>query len=208
MTALPDTPFVARPHLHRTTVQAATRPNVTEHFWGYEVRLNEQELTVAVLMRAVSGIVAVAAVLAVVGIWLVPQMAFSGEALGSRMILSVALIALALLTARIAARGTRVRVQFDKVNGELREVVDGPMDRIVVLAHYGLDAVEAVEIVPSKSDPTFGQVQITLNGLGKIPAGDGAISSLGPLLDRIRYDCAIGNAEKPQPAIWSGPLAA
>ena len=62
--------------------------------------------------------------------------------------------------------------------------------------------------MPSKSDPAFGQVEITLNGLGTIPVGDGAISSLGPLLDRIRQDCAIESVEKRSPAIWSGPLAA
>lgn len=184
------------------------RPIVTEHFWGYEVRSNEHVLTVATLLRAFSCLLAIAAGLGVFGVWLLPQVIFAGGAFVSKAVLSVALTALALVALRSALRGTHVRVQIDTANGELREVVSNTLGKDEVLARYGLDSVEGVEVVSSKSDLGFGQIQIFVAGKGRLPAGDGAISTLGPLVDRIARDCAMERGQAARPAVWSGPLAA
>ncbi len=44
------------------------RPNVTEHYWGYEVRPNEQLVDIAVLLRATCGFLTVATLIAAVGL--------------------------------------------------------------------------------------------------------------------------------------------
>ena len=56
-----------------TAASAAKQPvfmraNVTEHFWGFEIRPNEQVFDVAVLMRAMTGFFAGAAFIASLGV--------------------------------------------------------------------------------------------------------------------------------------------
>ena len=167
------------------------RPNVTEHFWGFEVRPNEQVLDLAVLMRALTGFLAGAAFIAALGIWLLPSTAFVESAFSSKLIVSVLLMIGAVLLARVAARGTHVRVQLDTSAGEIREVVDGAFGGNLVLATYGLDAVEAVGVVESAKNRGFGQVQIRVRGANAISAGDGAVSALATLRNRIANDCGL-----------------
>ena len=184
------------------------RPNVTEHFWGFEVRPNEQVFDIAVLMRALTGFFAGAVFIAALGVWLLPSMAFVATAFGSKLIVSVLLMLCTVLLARVAARGTQVRVQFDTSAGELREVVDGAFGGRLVLATYGLDAVQAVEVVESSENRGFGQIQIRVQGAGAISAGDGAISALAVLRNRIANDCGLENSGPVRVAVWGGPLAA
>ena len=94
------------------------RPKVTEHYWGYETRLNEQVLSLAVCLRAASGLVTIASFIAAIGIWLLPAAAFSGAAVATKVAVSASLICLAFMAARLASRGTQVRVQLDTAKGE------------------------------------------------------------------------------------------
>lgn len=208
MTAFPNPAKPFPTQAFETTSDGIMRPKVTEYFWGYEVQSNEHVLTVATLLWAFCCLLVVAAGLGVFGVWLLPEMIFAGGAFVSKSILSAALTALALLALRGALRGTRVRIQIDTANGELREVVSNAMGKDEILARLGLDAVEGVEVVSSKSDLGYGQIQISVAGKGPLPAGDGAVSTLGPLVERISRDCATASGEPVGPAIWSGPLAA
>lgn len=182
------------------------RPNVTEHFWGFEVRPNEQVFGVAVLLRAMSGFFAGAAFISALGVWLLPAMAFVISALTAKAIVSVFLTICAVSLARVALRGTQVRVQIDSSAGELREVVDGAFGRGLALATYGLDSVKAVEVVESAEQNGFGQVQIHVNGAGNIPVGDGALSALAVLRDRIATECGLETSGPAREAVWGGPL--
>jgi hypothetical protein len=184
------------------------RPNITEHFWGYEVRPNEHVIDVAVLTRAVCGVLTVAMFIAAFGVWLMPAIAFTGSPFLAKVGLSIVLLLAAVLLGRIAARGTRVRLQIDTTSGELREVVDGPMGAIVTLSSFGIDAVEGVDVVASEADRSFGQVQIRLRDQGKIPAGDGAISALHALRNRLASDCGVEQHDPSRVPVWGGPLAA
>ena len=135
-------------------------------------------------------------------------MAFVATAFSSKLTVSIVLMIATVLLARIAARGTQVRVQIDTSTGELREVVDGAFGGNLVLSTYGLDAVEAVEVVESTENRGFGQVQIQVRGANVISAGDGAVSALAVLRDRIANDCAIEVSGPVREAVWGGPLAA
>ncbi|MCW1951103.1 MAG: hypothetical protein KIH44_007035 [Octadecabacter sp.] len=208
MTVQPHTTDFINPSARVTPTNLFMRPNVTEHFWGYEVRANEQVFDIAVLMRALSGFFAAAAFIAALGVWLLPSMVFAASAFGTKLTVSVALMCCVLLLARVAARGTQVRIQFDTSAGEVREVVDGAFGTGLVLARYGLDAVEAVEVVGSREHRSFGQVQIRISGIGAVAAGDGAISALSVLRDRIANDCGLESAGPLREAVWGGPWAA
>lgn len=204
MTALPDhTDFAT--HTSASTGTVVMRPKVVEHFWGYEVASNEHVINVAVLMRAASGLLTVGTLIASVGVWFVPAMAIAGASIAAKFAASVLLLALAFVLARIAARGTQVRVQIDTSNGELREVVDGPFGSVMTLANYGIDAVK---VMPSRNEPSFGQVQVYIKSFGAIPVGDGALMTLHPLRDRLAGDCGVEQGDVPRDAVWAGPLAA
>lgn len=184
------------------------RPNMTEHFWGFEVRPNEQIFDIAVLMRALTSFFAAAAFIAALGVWLLPSAALAAAAFSSKLIASFLLMLGAVLLARVAVRGTQVRVQLDTSAGELREVVDTVFGGGLVLATYGLDTVEAVNVVESQGNRGFGQVQIQVRGVGVVAAGDGAVSALAALRNRIAHDCGLENSGTIREAVWGGPLAA
>jgi hypothetical protein len=81
------------------------RPNVTEHFLGYEVRPNEQIVDIAVLLRATSRFLTVATLIAALGVWLLPATVFGVQASVAKMTVSLLLICASLILARGAARG-------------------------------------------------------------------------------------------------------
>jgi hypothetical protein len=99
------------------------RPNVTEHFWGYEVRPNEQLVNISVLLRAICGFLTVATLIAAVCLclclclWLLPATVFGAQALVTKMSVSLFLICASLVLARVVARETGVRVQIDTAAG-------------------------------------------------------------------------------------------
>ncbi|MDC1230963.1 hypothetical protein N8Z54_02290 [Octadecabacter sp.] len=207
MTALPDyTDFVTFHDVISTDV--VMRPKTREHFWGYEVAPNEQVINIATLCRAGCGMLTFACVVGAVGLWVMPADLFAGTVLAMKGVMSLILVAVAVWAARVAARGTQIRVQVDTANGELREVVDGAFGTVETLARYGIDAVEAVDIVSSRSEPSYGQVHLHMTGVGKIAVGDGAVLTLRPLRDRLASDCGIVEQNTARVAVWGGPLAA
>ncbi|AKS46504.1 hypothetical protein SAMN05444287_1620 [Octadecabacter temperatus] len=208
MTAQPQISEFTNPRTSTLKQPVFMRANVTEHFWGFEVRPNEHVFDVAVLMRAMTGFFAGTAFIAALGVWLLPSMAFATAAFSSKLIVSGLLMFATVMLARVAARGTQVRVQFDTSTGELREVVDGAFGGRLVLATHGLDAVEAVQVVESRENRGFGQVQIRVKGAGAISAGDGAVSALAVLRDRIASDCGLEASGPVREAVWGGPLVA
>jgi len=183
------------------------RPSVTDHFWGFEVRPNELVIDVAVLMRVLTALFAGATFITALGIWLIPSMALADTAFNLKLAYSIFMMLMTVLLARVAVRGTQVRVQFDTSVGEVREVVDGAFGGRLVLARYGLDAVEAVEVVESRENRGFGQVQIRLRGANAISAGDGAVSALAVLRNRIANDCGLELSGPVRGAVWRGSSA-
>jgi hypothetical protein len=182
------------------------RPNVTEHYWGYEVRPNEQLVDIAVLLRATCGFLRVATLIAAVGLWLLPSTVFGAQAMVAKMTVSLLLICASLVLARVAARGTCVRVQIDTAAGEVREVVDGLFQSDIVLAHYGFDAIDAVDVIAARSSASFWQVQISIKGIGPVPAGDGSPLLIAALRSRFVSDFGLENAHPVREAVWGGPL--
>ncbi len=208
MTAYPNPTDFADRATESNQVGISMRPNVTEHFWGYEVRPNEQVINIAVLLRAACGFLTVATLGAAVGVWFLPTMAFVAQAFAAKITVSLVLICVSIVLARVAAQGTCVRVQIDTAAGELREVVDGPFGTDIVLAHYGFDAINAVDVVASRSSASFGQVQISVNGIGPVPAGDGSLLLIAALRTRLASDCGLETARPRREVIWGGPFAA
>lgn len=208
MTAIPDPTGFAKIAKSAHQSPAFIRPSVRDHYWGYEILKSEQIVDLGVLARGAAILAMLAAFAACALVWLVPAMAFAGSAMVAKALASVMFVCFGFAMMRFAARGTLVRVQVDTSTGELREVVDGMFSSVIELSRYGFDAVEAVRVVPSKAEPTFGQIQVTLKQGKTIPVGDGAIMALHPLRERLASDCGLELEKASRPAIWTGPLAA
>lgn len=206
MTALPDqSDFVSKaPFAQGSPV--FMRPNVRDHFWGYEISRSVHVIDLAGLARGAAILFTISAFTAAWLVWLVPAMAFAGDALIAKALASFVLICLGVVLIRIASRSTRVRVQIDTSVGEVREVVRGMFGTTIVLSRYGLDTVEDVSVATSRTDPTFGQVHLSMKHGETIPVGDGVVMALRPLRDRIAGDCGFEVRESPRVAIWGGPV--
>ncbi|PVA08044.1 hypothetical protein [Thalassorhabdomicrobium marinisediminis] len=205
MTALPDT-FARPSRLGTATPPDFHYPRVSERFWGYEVSFNEQVVDLAVLARGVTLLVTIGAFLAAAAVWLLPDGAFTGAAAVSKALISFGLLILSGCLAHFAGRSTRVQVQVDKNAGELREVVKGLTGASIVLTRHGLDTVRSVTVVPSIMHPSLGQVHVTLQDDARIAVGDGAVTALYSLRDRLSADCGLEQAGSAREAVWSGPL--
>lgn len=200
--------MTARPNpLEFTALQAQVdvghvglHPNIEECYWGYELRMNETALSLAVIWRALAGFGSIVALIAALGVLMM-----SAGAGITTLLISGLFVAVAVACANTGRRDTQVRVQIDTRNGELREVVDGRLGKVDVLAQYGLDAVRAVRLVGSGADNGFGQIHAEVEGYGSIPLADGAIAPLRALRDRIAADCGLETGHRRE-AEWSGPL--
>jgi hypothetical protein len=159
-----------------------------------------------VLLRATCGFLTVATLIAAVGLWLLPSTVFGAQAMVAKMTVSLLLIFASLVLARVAARGTCVRVQIDTAAGEVREVVDGLFQSDIVLAHYRFDAIDAVDVIAARSSASFRQVQISIKGIGPVPAGDGSPLLIAVLRSRLASDFGLEKAHPAREAVWGGPL--
>lgn len=184
------------------------RPNVTERFWGYEVSRSEHVIDLAVLARGLAALTMVGLFVAAALVWLVPDMAFVGDAFVAKSVASIVLASLGLLFVRFAGRGTRIRVQVDTSAGELREVVDGMFGSDVVLSRYGFDAVKSVEIVTSGVNPSYGQVHILMEQGGPILAADGTVVALRHLRAKLAADCGHDEPMPTHAPVWGGARTA
>ncbi|MBU2993717.1 hypothetical protein Q4555_12235 [Octadecabacter sp. 1_MG-2023] len=184
------------------------RPQVSEVYWGYETKMNEQVIDLSVLARGVVSIFAVAAFIAAVAVWIMPAMSFTGSAFLAKLFISLGALVVGAFCGRHAFRGTRVRVQIDTNVGELRQVIKGATGGEITLSRHGLDTVKSVDVVSSRGDSSFGQVQITLTSRMVLAVADGAVATLYPLRDRLAHDCGIIQGGTARPAVWTGPLAA
>lgn len=206
MTALPD------PNEFITTMGVNTEsgvqlhPEIHDRYWGYEVRTTQITDRAAKRIRVAASIFALT--LMFLGLTEVAS-PLVGLEIGSSpygLISSVALT-LAVLVTYWGSLHRPVRVQVDTATGELREVTKGWFGAEVILARYGMDAIAAVDVVASKKSPSLGQVHVRLNGNGVIPVGDGAVSALRPLRDRLAAECGLDDINS-RPAIWTGPISA
>jgi hypothetical protein len=76
-----------------------------------------------------------------------------------------------------------------------------------VLAHYGFDAIDAVDVIAARSSASFGQVQISIKGIGPVPAGDGSPLLIAALRSRLASDFGLENAHPVREAVWGEPLS-
>lgn len=203
MTAFPD-------HDHLVATAQADgfdghvgRPAVTETFWGYEIAPGEVVIDAGVLGRIVLLVVSLGAAIAAPAIWLMPAMAFVGHAVLGKAALSAGFAALAMLGVMSTALGGRVRLQVDTGKGELREIVRNIFGQDMVLASYGFDAVEGIDLRQGQ-----GRAQIVLRvaGAGEIPAGDGHAVMLGGLRHRLETDLGLDRRDGPVIPDFAGPL--
>ena len=67
-----------------------------------------------------------------------PADLFAGTSLAMKAVVSVLLMGLTFIAARVATRDPLIRVQIDTARGELREVVDGQFGTVHKLVSYGL----------------------------------------------------------------------
>lgn len=211
MTAQPHPDIFTGTYADEQQARILLRPNVREHFWGYEVRPNEQIIGIAFLFRSICGLLSVSSLASVIGVWLVPAVSFFGDVMIAKTMATLLFLSLAFVSGRMAARGSQVRVQIDTSVGEFREVVDGPVGKDIVLARYGFDAVENIDVAFARPNNELGQVQVTFKGEGKakvrIAVGDGMAASLGPLRSRLASDCGLEVIGSSRDAVWNGPMA-
>ncbi|MCF2903525.1 hypothetical protein L0666_00860 [Octadecabacter sp. CECT 8868] len=185
-----------------------SRPQVSEVYWGYEASLNEQIVDLSILARGAATILSIAAFIAAAAVWIMPAMTFTGSAFLAKLLISLGALVIGAFTGRHAFRGTRIRVQIDTNVGELRQVITGATGGEITLSRHGLDTVKSVDVVASKMDGSFGQVQVTLNSGLVLAVADGAVATLFSLRDRLAHDCGIMQGTAARPAVWTGPLAA
>lgn len=180
-------------------------PDIYSRFWGYEVRMRCTGRASARLARIASVLSAVVASTIGLGLGLWAIEMLGTDRFWPLLAMAAAFLAVGFFAGHLFVRFRDIRVQVDTTAGELREVTPARFVKETVLARYGMDAVKAVEVVASQSDPAFGQVHVAIAGYGIVPVGDGAVSALRPLRDRLAVDCGLEHGSV-RDAEWNGPL--
>jgi len=176
MTALPTQDEFATTSGANGQNGSMMHPDVHDKFWGYEVRMIE---TGRFRVRAVRTLAAVGAVaFSTIGLGAIMWAVRAGETGTSKpyVFYSLLFLALGFLTAHVFSQFRDVRVQVDTQAGELREVAP---------------TITSIDVVASTENPEFGQIHVEIEGAGIVPVGDGAVSSLRLLRNRLALDCGL-----------------
>ena len=179
---------------------------MAEHFWGIEVASGQDMLDLALVLRGVKALAAVAAFVLALIVWLPPFASFLTGGVAAKGLVCITLLAAGLAMARAASRGTRVYVQLDTKAGEIREVAYNAFGKVNVLARYGIDSVTGVSIQRSDKSEDAAEMQILIDGVGAIQAGVGSVFCIKQLRNRMLVELGMQRSNA-CPAIWAGPLA-
>ena len=174
----------------------ASAYRVDETYWGYIIRPVSDPSRLLAASQAASWLVGISCLVAALGLWMMPSMAFGGGVLEMRLGATAMVLSVAAFCLWYASRGSDLEIQIDTRLGELREVVRNRAGRSSLLGRHGFDAIGAVfvDMNDGAGGVTGGHGSLVLRHLGTshlLQVATGPMMQLGPLRDRLGRDLML-----------------
>ena len=133
--------------------------------------------------------------LAAVGVWLMPEMMFGGDALMMKGLGSVLMVSIAILLVWFARQGHIAEVQVDCAQAEIREVMRDKRGRGTLIGRHRFQDLGAVFIDRTGTAMGRGRLLVRLGSSAiSAPIAEGGIDQIEHLRDRLGRDLIEGKA--------------
>ncbi|MBB5722083.1 hypothetical protein FHS72_001707 [Loktanella ponticola] len=159
--------------------------------WGYIVRTTQDSGNGMIVTQSLSLLAGAALLAAALGMWLIPGMMFSAEAIIMRLFATIMFVSASALLLWYASRGTVSEIQIDTTRGEIREVIRNHTGKMSLLACYSFDAIGDVALV-SAGDNVASLVLRYSNSADTVEVACGDELVLTSLRERINRDVITG----------------
>lgn len=164
-----------------------------ETHWGYIVRTTCNSGQNLILSQSLSLLTGAALLAAAIGMWLIPGMLITTDALFMRMFATIIFVSAASLLLWYSSRGVVSEIQIDNGRGEIREVVRNHAGRMSLLACYSFDSIGGVFMEPTGSGDAASLVLRYRNSSETVEVATGREDDLAHLRDRISRDVIVGS---------------
>lgn len=179
-------------------VATTTRePSVSadETYWGYILRCQTCDRTLAILMQWTAAFVGVSLLFAAFGFWTLPGSAISSDILGFKMGISTVMGVVGLTLVWFASHGTENEFQVDLARSELREVLRNRQGNARVLSRTKFEEIDAVFIDRATTEHAKSRLMLRLaDSALAIEVAIDYEEHLTRLRDRLAYDILGKNA--------------
>ncbi len=171
--------------------------HLDETYWGYIIRSGPEVSSTLQLLKAMAWLAGVGFYLAAVGVWLMPEMMFGGNALMMKGLGSALMVSIAVLLGWFARQGHVAEVQVDCAQSELREVMRDTRGRGTLIGRHRFQDIGAVFIDRTGADRGRARLLIRLGGSAvSVPIAQGRVERLEHLRDRLGRDLLEGKAAR------------
>ncbi len=173
------------------TATTTREPSVSagETYWGYILRCQSCDRSLAILMQWTAAFVGVSLLFAAFGFWTLPGSSISSDILGFKMGISTVMGIVGLTLVWFASHGTDNEFQVDLARSEVREVLRNRQGNARVLSRTMFGEIDAVFI--DRATTEHGKSRLMLRLAESSLAIEVAIDyeeHLTRLRDRLAYD--------------------
>jgi len=160
-----------------------------ETYWGYILRCQNCDRSLAILMQWTAAFVGVSLLFAAFGFWTLPGSAISSGILGFKMGISVVMGIVGTTLVWFASHGTETEFHVDLARSELREVLRNRQGNAQVLSRTTFGEVDAVFIDRATTEHGKSRLMLRLvDSALAIEVASDYEEHLTRLRDRLAYD--------------------
>ena len=163
--------------------------DIRDTLWGFVVTEQPGGPAWDIVTEAALKFVALSVVAAGAAQWLLPGSLFAGDVLVMKLVLTVALGALALVLFRVADRGFLAELQVDAALREIRLGSRNAHGATRVMNRIPMRDIEEFFVRPASDQPGTTELCFRVAGLGEpVRIAAGTVADLAPVLERLTRD--------------------
>jgi len=126
--------------------------NVDETYWGYILRDKTRQKSSEIITQALVGFVGLCAVVAALGLWVLPGSFMGSDVAVLKLGMTVILCALGVLALWYGTTSQKYELQVDLNKGEFREVLRSKKGQTTQIARHSFDQVSNIFVVRQQDD--------------------------------------------------------
>lgn len=145
-----------------------------ETYWGYIIRDQSGDRTVAILMQWAAAVLGVSLLVAVIGFWVLPGAMVSQDVFGFKIGVTAVMVVVGMALVWFASYGTNYEVQVDLARQELREVLRTNRGAARVQKRVKFEDIDAVFVDRSAGEDAKAEliVRLAASSNGIVVASD------------------------------------
>ncbi len=145
-------------------------PSITsvETYWGYIIRCQDSDRSVAIVLQWVSAFMGVSLLIAAFGFWTLPGSMVSSDVFGFKLGISSVMAVFGMALVWFASHGTIYEVQVDLARMELREVLRNNRGTARVQHRIKFEDIDAVFIDRTAGENVKARLMLRLDASSKM----------------------------------------